>query len=278
MELREATTTIISALSTLSPPQLSDLTHSILSQSLYHHHRLSSLLSSPSSFFFTLHYLHSLSLPHKTLLIAKHFLSSLHQLTRHFHPPPLPPHPSATIKHRDLDAALLLLLLCEVHQYNPEILKTPRTEWGRILSKRYSDSILMQSGVGVHYGGVLLPFVEMIIRCWRFVSVMGGCGRKERREVAAAPSAVVALPTVELKGGGGGECVICREEMREGRDVCELPCEHLFHWMCILPWLKKKNTCPCCRFQLPTEDVLGEIQRLWSFLIKKDFFAEQRVM
>ncbi|EEF37176.1 E3 ubiquitin-protein ligase SGR9, amyloplastic [Ricinus communis] len=261
----EDETMIMAALSTLTPPQLSHLTHSILSQTLHHHHSLSSLLSSPSSFSLTLHHLHSLSLPHKTLLIAKHLLSSLHQLTRFF---PSPSHPSATIKHRDLDAVLLLLLLCDVHQHNPDLLRTPRDEWRGILTKRCSDTILTHSGIGVHYGGVLLPYVEMITRCWKFVAAMGGCGEKEGREVAAAPSAVVALPTVEVTGDVTGECAICREEMREGRDVCELPCQHLFHWMCILPWLKKRNTCPCCRFQLPTEDVLGEIKRLWSVLMK----------
>ncbi|KAF3946469.1 hypothetical protein CMV_027267, partial [Castanea mollissima] len=30
----------------------------------------------------------------------------------------------------------------------------------------------------------------------------------------------------------------------------------------------KRNTCPCCRFELPTDDVFGEIQRLWNVLIK----------
>ncbi|KDP29046.1 hypothetical protein JCGZ_16435 [Jatropha curcas] len=262
---------IIAALSTLAPPQLSDLTHSILSQTLHHHHRLSSLLSSPSSFSLAIHHLQSLSLSHKTLLIANHLLSSLNHLTRHFHPQPLP----ATIKHRDLDAALLLLLLCDVHQENPEILAAPRSEWREVLSKRCSDIMLDHSSIGVYYGGVLLPYIEMIVRCWKFVNGTGGCVGKEGREVAASPAAVVALPTVEVKGGGGGggdgggECGICKENMRRGRDVCELPCKHLFHWMCILPWLTKRNTCPYCRFELPTEDAFGEIQRLWNLLIKK---------
>ncbi|KAK8491695.1 hypothetical protein V6N13_030114 [Hibiscus sabdariffa] len=94
-----------------------------------------------------------------------------------------------------------------------------------------------------------------------------GLGEKERKEVAASPAEVVALPSVEVRGGGV-ECVICKEEMREGREVCKFPCQHLFHWVCILPWLKKRNTCPCCRFQLPCDDIFGEIQRLWGVLVK----------
>ncbi|KAJ6864850.1 hypothetical protein NC651_035425 [Populus alba x Populus x berolinensis] len=54
---------------------------------------------------------------------------------------------------------------------------------------------------------------------------MAGCTVNEGRELAAAPAAVVALPAVEVRGGG--------EE-----------------------------------FQLPTEDVFGEIERLWSVMIK----------
>lgn len=126
------------------------------------------------------------------------------------------------------------------------------------------------SGIGVYNGTALVPFIEMVTRCLRFVDLMGGCrgGGKGGKEVPASVTAVVALPSVEVSGDGVIECAVCKEEMKKGRDVCELPCQHLFHWMCILPWLRKKNTCPCCRFQLPTDDVFGEIQRLWEVLVK----------
>lgn len=109
--------------------------------------------------------------------------------------------------------------------------------------------------------------MDTIDNCIRFVGA-SGCSGEAGREVAAAAEVVVALPSVAVKSGGGAECVICREEMREGRDVCELPCHHLFHWMCVLPWLRKRNTCPCCRFRLPTDDVYGEIRRLWEIIVK----------
>lgn len=125
---------------------------------------------------------------------------------------------------------------------------------------------------------VLGSFVDTLANCMRFVGAKG-CGGGEGREVAAMAAAVVALPSVEVKGGGGGaECVICKEEIREGRDVCQLPCQHLFHWMCVLPWLRKRNTCPCCRFRLPTDDVYGEIQRLWEVIVKvgSQYFDEDQ--
>ncbi|TXG59088.1 hypothetical protein EZV62_016917 [Acer yangbiense] len=272
----EEETIIIAALSTLSSSKLSDLTHSILSLTNSHLRRLSAVLSSPSLFFLTLHHLHSLSLPDKILLISRHLLSSLHQFTSHFEPtpPPPPPPPSYFVRHSDIDAVLLLLLLCEVHQLNPEALQGISSgKWRAVLSQLYTDTMLTLTGGG---GGgystvnVLMQYIEMVIRCRRFVGVMAReNGGKEWMEVAASPAAVVALPSVEvIRGGGGVECVICKEEMREGRDVCELPCEHSFHWICILPWFRKRNTCPCCRFRLPTDDVFGEIQRLWELLVK----------
>ncbi|KAH7513056.1 hypothetical protein FEM48_Zijuj12G0155800 [Ziziphus jujuba var. spinosa] len=264
--------TIMASLATLTLPQLSDLTNSVFSQTHHHHLRLSALLSSPTLFSLTLHRLHFLSLPHKTLLIARHLLSSLRHLTFHFQPTTttLAFSRSTAINCRDLDAVLLLLFLCEVRQHNPEALQTPPSKWREVLGQLYAENMMRVSGIGVYNGTALVPFIEMVTRCLRFVDLMGGCGGggKGGKEVPASVTAVVALPSVEVSGDGVIECAVCKEEMKKGRDVCELPCQHLFHWMCILPWLRKKNTCPCCRFQLPTDDVFGEIQRLWEVLVK----------
>lgn len=239
----EEETTIMAATSTLGPSQLSDLSYSIFSLSFHHRRRLCHLLSSPCLFFLTLHRLHTLSLPQKTLLIARHLLFSLHHLTRHFQPPPLRlPNPSTAINQRDLDAVLLLLFLCEAYHDSPEALERPHDEWRLVLTSICSNTTLKITGItGIFDGAALIPYIEMVTRCKRLVGIMG-CG--------------------------GIECVICKEEMREGRDVCKFPCQHLFHWMCILPWVKKRNTCPCCRFQLPSDDIFGEIQRLWGILVK----------
>eukprot|EP01105_Mastigella_eilhardi_P000142 TRINITY_DN10173_c0_g3_i1.p1 TRINITY_DN10173_c0_g3~~TRINITY_DN10173_c0_g3_i1.p1 ORF type:complete len:169 (+),score=20.98 TRINITY_DN10173_c0_g3_i1:3-509(+) len=52
----------------------------------------------------------------------------------------------------------------------------------------------------------------------------------------------------------GEQCVVCRMELTL-RDTCTaLPCTHAFHPDCIKPWLSLHNTCPCCRYELPTED------------------------
>ena len=57
------------------------------------------------------------------------------------------------------------------------------------------------------------------------------------------------------------ECSICLMEINEGIDTILLPCGHMFHDNCVTKWLKIHNTCPLCRFELPTDDVEYERQR-----------------
>ncbi|KAL7095046.1 hypothetical protein ACP275_10G001000 [Erythranthe tilingii] len=49
-------------------------------------------------------------------------------------------------------------------------------------------------------------------------------------------------------------CAICKETFSVGIVVNELPCFHMYHPCCILPWLSARNTCPLCRYELPTDD------------------------
>ncbi|XP_045798662.1 E3 ubiquitin-protein ligase RLIM-like [Trifolium pratense] len=49
-------------------------------------------------------------------------------------------------------------------------------------------------------------------------------------------------------------CAICKDVLALGTKVNQLPCSHLYHSHCILPWLKTRNSCPLCRFELPTDD------------------------
>lgn len=49
-------------------------------------------------------------------------------------------------------------------------------------------------------------------------------------------------------------CAICKDVLAPGTEVNQLPCSHLYHINCILPWLSARNSCPLCRYELPTDD------------------------
>ena len=44
-------------------------------------------------------------------------------------------------------------------------------------------------------------------------------------------------------------------------EIVALPCRHLFHSSCLLPWLSRKTTCPSCRFNLDPEDLTWRPRR-----------------
>ncbi|XP_036597388.1 E3 ubiquitin-protein ligase RNF126 isoform X1 [Trichosurus vulpecula] len=64
---------------------------------------------------------------------------------------------------------------------------------------------------------------------------------------------IQALPTIQVTEehvGSGLECPVCKDDYTLGENVRQLPCNHLFHDGCIVPWLEQHDTCPVCRKSL----------------------------
>ena len=74
----------------------------------------------------------------------------------------------------------------------------------------------------------------------------------------ASSSAVGSLPHVIIskdhEKNGSLVCPVCKDPLATDTEANQLPCLHLYHPTCILPWLKARNSCPVCRYELPTDD------------------------
>ena len=95
----------------------------------------------------------------------------------------------------------------------------------------------------------------------------------EPRSTATSRRARAALPRLRVRKAGSGDgaagegeasavageaCTVCHDAFEGGAEVLELPCGHCFHDECISPWLDTHNSCPVCRFELPTEEEGGD--------------------
>ncbi|KAG7032683.1 E3 ubiquitin-protein ligase RING1, partial [Cucurbita argyrosperma subsp. argyrosperma] len=74
----------------------------------------------------------------------------------------------------------------------------------------------------------------------------------------ASKSAIEKLQNVtvtdELLNSEMNQCAVCLDGFEKGIEVKQMPCKHIFHDYCLLPWLELHNSCPVCRFELATDD------------------------
>ncbi|RRT58018.1 hypothetical protein B296_00037046 [Ensete ventricosum] len=73
---------------------------------------------------------------------------------------------------------------------------------------------------------------------------------------SASRSSIDAMPIIKINQGHlrvDSQCTVCLERFEIGSEAREMPCKHLYHSECIIPWLEQHNSCPVCRYEMPTQ-------------------------
>ncbi|CAL1392958.1 unnamed protein product [Linum trigynum] len=82
-----------------------------------------------------------------------------------------------------------------------------------------------------------------------------------RGPAPAARSSIDAMPTVKITQrhlrGSDSHCPVCKDQFELGTEARQMPCNHLYHADCIVPWLVQHNSCPVCRQELPLQGSSG---------------------
>jgi hypothetical protein len=89
----------------------------------------------------------------------------------------------------------------------------------------------------------------------------------------ACKEAVRQLPKVALENCN--DCGICCEQQEMGHVAVRLPCGHVFHLLCIKPWLNRHCTCPTCRYEIQTSDSSYEPGRLERMRLRDELAGTQ---
>ncbi|KAK7320225.1 hypothetical protein RJT34_04961 [Clitoria ternatea] len=74
----------------------------------------------------------------------------------------------------------------------------------------------------------------------------------------ASKTAIEGLPNIfiseDLLASDSSQCAVCKDTFELRESAKQMPCKHIYHSDCILPWLELHNSCPVCRYELPTDD------------------------
>ncbi|XP_076884543.1 E3 ubiquitin-protein ligase RDUF1-like [Bidens hawaiensis] len=74
----------------------------------------------------------------------------------------------------------------------------------------------------------------------------------------ASKAAVESMPVIEISDvhvSSELHCAVCKEAFVLGAEAREMPCNHIYHSDCILPWLNIRNSCPVCRHEVAADSM-----------------------
>ncbi|XP_012259068.2 E3 ubiquitin-protein ligase RNF181-like [Athalia rosae] len=79
-------------------------------------------------------------------------------------------------------------------------------------------------------------------------------GQGQKLPPPASKESISELKDVRLSDEESEQCPVCLKPFDAESLIKQMPCKHSFHKECITPWLEKTNSCPLCRYELPTDD------------------------
>ncbi|TYI73196.1 hypothetical protein E1A91_D07G114500v1 [Gossypium mustelinum] len=81
-------------------------------------------------------------------------------------------------------------------------------------------------------------------------------GLRQHQNPPASKTAIESMPTIQIEATyvcSETYCAVCKEPFELGTEAREMPCKHIYHQDCIIPWLSLRNSCPICRHEVPSD-------------------------
>lgn len=67
-------------------------------------------------------------------------------------------------------------------------------------------------------------------------------------------STINVVPKTDAEEETMPACPICTETFEFNEPAKKMPCAHIFHADCVIPWLKRHCSCPLCREEIQSND------------------------
>lgn len=105
-----------------------------------------------------------------------------------------------------------------------------------------------------------------------FQELFNRLSAQDRRGPPPASLTVInSMPKIKIRKkhlGLDSCCPVCQDRFEVGSFARKMPCKHIYHSECIVPWLVQHNSCPVCRKELPEDGNNGRknpFLYLWPF-------------
>ncbi|KAA8542348.1 hypothetical protein F0562_023516 [Nyssa sinensis] len=165
----------------------------------------------------------------------------------------------------DLDASVSAMIPSEEEMAEERAAALGNLEWEVLLNVHNLDTNPELEHDGVYYMGEHEEFRYTA----EYEMLFGQFAENENAFLGRPPASktvVKNLPSVVLTQedaeNNNAVCAVCKDEINIGEQAKQLPCSHRYHGDCIVRWLGIRNTCPVCRYELPTDDPDYERRRI----------------